>query len=47
LRARSQAIETLKQAYDEKGITIPFPIRTLDFDAKGGQHLKQELSGGA
>lgn len=31
LSARDQAIIALKKAFDEKGITIPFPIRTLDF----------------
>jgi small conductance mechanosensitive channel len=31
LRARSEAIERLKRAFDDNGITIPFPIRTLDF----------------
>ena len=31
LEARSQAIMRIKKAFDENGITIPFPIRTLDF----------------
>lgn len=39
LRVRSEAIQKIKQAYDETGITIPFPIRTLDFGIKGGQTL--------
>lgn len=39
LRVRSEAIQNIKQAYDEAGITIPFPIRTLDFGIKGGQTL--------
>jgi small-conductance mechanosensitive channel len=39
LRVRSEAIIRIKQAYDEAGITIPFPIRTLDFGVKGGQAL--------
>lgn len=39
LRVRSEAISKIKQAYDEAGISIPFPIRTLDFGIKGGQAL--------
>ncbi len=39
LEARSQAIMLLKKAFDENGITIPFPIRTLDFGIKGGERL--------
>src|SRR3712207_7227727 len=31
LQGRSEAIQLIKKAYDENGITIPFPIRTLDF----------------
>ena len=31
LRAQSEAIERLKKAFDENGITLPFPTRTLDF----------------
>lgn len=31
LAARSDAIIRIKQAFDANGITIPFPIRTLDF----------------
>lgn len=38
LEARSQAIMRIKTAFDRHGITIPFPIRTLDFggDVVGG-----------
>jgi small conductance mechanosensitive channel len=43
LQARSEAIERLKRAFDENGITIPFPIRTLDFAAKGGETLSEAL----
>lgn len=32
LDARSKAIIAIKEAYDEAGITIPFPIRTLEFN---------------
>lgn len=46
LTARSQAIMALKAAFDDAGITIPFPIRTLDFDggAVGGQGLGAALA---
>jgi small conductance mechanosensitive channel len=45
LRARSEAIVRIKKAFDENGITIPFPIRTLDFagGASGGQSLSTAL----
>ena len=43
LSARSEAIIRIKQAFDESGITIPFPIRTLDFSEVGGVRLSQEL----
>lgn len=45
LRARSEAIVRLKKAFDEAGVTIPFPIRTLDFDPVGGRRLAEELDG--
>lgn len=41
LRARSEAIICIKRAYDAQGITIPFPIRTLDFGIKGGEKLNE------
>jgi small conductance mechanosensitive channel len=44
LRAQSEAIERLKKAFDENGITLPFPTRTLDFAVKGGQSLGQALA---
>lgn len=34
LLARSNAIIAIKKAYDENGINIPFPIRTLEFNNK-------------
>ncbi|MEM7676379.1 MAG: mechanosensitive ion channel family protein [Myxococcota bacterium] len=34
LGARSDAIIAIKQAFDNAGISIPFPIRTLDFGAE-------------
>ena len=43
LRARSEAIERLKKAFDQNGITLPFPTRTLDFAVKGGETLSQAL----
>ncbi len=43
-RLRSDAILAIKAAFDSKGITIPFPIRTLDFGIKGGTRL-DEMSG--
>ena len=31
LKGRSETVKAIKKAFDENGITIPFPIRTLDF----------------
>jgi small conductance mechanosensitive channel len=36
LAAQSEAIERLKKAYDDNGITMPFPTQTLEVVAKGG-----------
>lgn len=44
LAARSNAIKAIKLRFDEHGITIPFPIRTLDFGIVGGQTLSEQLS---
>ncbi|MGI8635239.1 MAG: mechanosensitive ion channel family protein [Segetibacter sp.] len=41
LQVRSEAVMRIKQAYDENNITIPFPIRTLDFGIKGGVPLDE------
>lgn len=41
LSARSEAIMRIKKAFDENDITIPFPIRTLDFGIKGGEKLSE------
>ncbi|MEN2283071.1 mechanosensitive ion channel family protein [Algoriphagus sp. SE2] len=41
--ARNEAIIALKKAFDKEGITIPFPIRTLDFGIKGGVRMNEEL----
>lgn len=43
LRAQSEAIKSLKVAFDKAGITIPFPIRTLDFGVVGGVNLNEVL----
>lgn len=43
LKARDEAVIALKQAFDAEGITIPFPIRTLDFGIKGGLQLGRVL----
>lgn len=39
LEAQSQAVMLVKEAFDVHDITIPFPIRTLDFGIKGGEKL--------
>ncbi|KPM50168.1 mechanosensitive ion channel protein MscS [Jiulongibacter sediminis] len=41
LQMRSEAIMSIKEAFDQANITIPFPIRTLDFGIKGGQKLSE------
>ena len=43
LQAQSEGIIALKKAFDEGGITIPFPIRTLDFGVVGGEPLREAL----
>jgi small conductance mechanosensitive channel len=40
-KMKSNAFKAIKSAFDEQDITIPFPIRTLDFGIKGGQKLSQ------
>jgi len=44
LAARSDAIMAIKSAFDAADITIPFPIRTLDFGIVGGERLRDHLS---
>jgi small conductance mechanosensitive channel len=39
LAARSDAIMRIRRAYNQAGVTIPFPIRTLDFGIVGGEKL--------
>ncbi len=41
LRALHEGIKRIKSTYDENDITIPFPIRTLDFGIKGGKTLSE------
>lgn len=36
-----EAIKAIKKAFNENDITIPFPIRTLDFGIKGGKTLSE------
>jgi len=43
LEARSQAIQRIKAAFDQNGVTMPYPVRTLDFGAKGGTPLSEML----
>ncbi len=50
--AKNQAVIALKNAFDRNGITIPFPIRTMDFGIVGGVRLddlypSQELAAGS
>ncbi|HEX6903395.1 MAG TPA: mechanosensitive ion channel family protein [Thermoanaerobaculia bacterium] len=40
LAAQSEAIERIKKAFDEAGITIPFPTRTLDLGKKDIKDLR-------
>lgn len=39
MQARHQAVVGIKKALEKADILIPFPIRTLDFGAKGGVNL--------
>lgn len=45
LEAQSEAVKAVKAAFDAGGVTIPFPIRTLDFDPNGGVDLRAALKG--
>lgn len=44
LRGISDGVKVIKKAFDKNGISIPFPIRTLDFGIKGGASLSENLS---
>jgi hypothetical protein len=39
MQARHTGLATIKTALEQADILIPFPIRTLDFGAKGGEKL--------
>jgi small-conductance mechanosensitive channel len=43
MEARSGAVNTIHKALAKNDILIPFPIRTLDFGAKGGEKLNTML----
>lgn len=44
LEAQNQAIRSIKRAYDDRGITIPFPIRTLDIGDDTADLLADRLA---
>lgn len=46
LEATSEAIMRIKETFAEHEITIPFPIRTLDFGIKGGEGLREVIADG-
>lgn len=39
LQVKNDAIMRIKEAFEKNGISLPFPIRTLDFGMKGGKTL--------
>jgi len=43
LKSQSEAIISIKKAFDKEDIMIPFPIRTLDFGIKGGEKLNEVI----
>ena len=43
MEVRHDAIVTIQRALNDADILIPFPIRTLDFGAKGGEKLDAML----
>lgn len=45
VKALHQAVIAIKEAYDEHGITIPFPIRTMDFGMQDRARLNREQNG--
>ncbi|MCG9633102.1 mechanosensitive ion channel family protein [Vibrio sp. Isolate30] len=44
MEAQNDSIVAIKESLSDAGVTIPFPIRTLDFEAKGGESLSSILS---
>ncbi len=43
LRGRSEAIKSIRRHFGQAELTIPFPIRTLDFGIEGGKGLRAEV----
>lgn len=43
LTAQSEIIMNIKIAFEKNGISLPFPIRTIDFAMKGGKTLEDML----
>ncbi len=43
MQARHDGVAIIKRVLEENDILIPFPIRTLDFGAKGGEKLNSML----
>ena len=44
MAARHKAVVTVKRELEKADILIPFPIRTLEFNAKGGTKLESIVS---
>lgn len=44
LGARSQAIKNIKKVFDKNGVSIPFPIRTLDLGPEITEKLRASVS---
>ncbi|OKY26048.1 mechanosensitive ion channel family protein [Thalassotalea sp. PP2-459] len=44
MQARHEGVANIKRALAEADISIPFPIRTLDFGIKGGEKLSAMMS---
>jgi small-conductance mechanosensitive channel len=42
--ARSEAVLRIKAAFEKTDITIPYPIRTLDFGLRGGDAIRKALA---
>jgi small conductance mechanosensitive channel len=41
--AQSEGIVSIKKAFEANGISIPYPVQTLDFGVKGGVNLSESL----
>lgn len=44
MQAQHKAIMAISKAFKENDISIPFPIRTLDFGIKGGEKLSEMIN---